>query len=101
MLSSTRIKYPEITFKSTKVSRMKVGFVAAGNLTMHSVTKPVSLPFTVTGPQKGGKGEMHMGIETALKLDRKDYGLTWNAVVKSTQAVSEIVDINISMDITK
>lgn len=94
-------KYPEITFKSTKISKTKNGFTALGNLTMHGVTKPVSLPFTVTGPQKGFKGELHMGIETAVALNRKDYGLTWNSIVEGSQAVGDTVNVTISMELLK
>ncbi|MBC8138820.1 MAG: YceI family protein [Fibrella sp.] len=94
-------KYPEITFKSTKITKRKGGFNALGNLTMHGVTKQISLPFTVTGPQKGFKGELHMGIETALVLNRKDYGLTWNNIVEGSQAVGDTVTVTINMELLK
>lgn len=94
-------KYPEITFKSTKVTKRKNGFTAIGNLTMHGVTKQVSLPFTVTGPQKGFKGELHMGVETSIALNRKDYGLTWNNIVEGSQAVGDTVTVTISMELLK
>ena len=94
-------KYPEITFKSTKVTKRKDGFTATGNLTMHGVTRQVSLPFTVTGPQKGFKGELHMGVETSVALNRKDYGLTWNNLVEGTQAVGDTVTVTISMELLK
>ncbi len=93
--------YPEITFKSTKITKRKGGFTAIGNLTMHGVTKQVSLPFTVTGPQKGFKGEYHMGIETAVALNRKEYGLVWNTIVEGTQAVGDTVTVTISMELIK
>lgn len=94
-------KYPDITFKSNKVTKRKGGFTAVGNLTMHGVTRQVSLPFTVSGPQKGFKGELHMGIETALVLNRKEYGLTWNNIVEGSQAVGETVNVSINMELLK
>lgn len=94
-------KYPEITFKSTKVTRRKGGFNAVGTLTMHGVSKTVTLPFTVSGPQKGPDSKMHLGVDTAITLNRSDYGLTWNAVIEGTRAVSEEVNISISMELVK
>ncbi|MBC7805465.1 MAG: YceI family protein [Akkermansiaceae bacterium] len=94
-------KYPEIAFKSTRITKRKDGFTAVGNLTMHGVTKSISLPFTVTGPQKGFKGELHMGVETALILNRKDYGLTWNNIVEGSQAVGDTVNVTINMELIK
>lgn len=94
-------KFPEITFKSTKITKRKNGLNALGNLTMHGVTRQVSLPFTVTGPQKGFKGELHMGVETAVALNRKDYGLTWNNIVEGSQAVGDVVNVTISMELLK
>ncbi|MBC8142378.1 MAG: YceI family protein [Armatimonadetes bacterium] len=93
--------YPEITFKSTKIAKSKNGFVATGNLTMHGVTKTVALPFTVAGPAKGFKGELHMGVDTALTLSRKEYALLWPAPVEASGAVGDAVNITISMEMIK
>ena len=94
-------KYPEITFKSTKIAKRKGGFIADGNLTMHGVTKTVRLPFTVAGPAKGFKNELHLGVDTALTLSRKEYGLTWPAPVEASGAVGDTISVTISMELTK
>ena len=94
-------KYPEITFKSTKISKTKKGFNATGQLTMHGITKTVVLPFTVEGPIKGPDGTPHMGIDTALTVNRQDYGLTWSKMVEGVSMVSNEVDIAISLDLAK
>jgi polyisoprenoid-binding protein YceI len=71
-------KYPEITFKSTSVKAAgKDKFDVTGNLTMHGVTKQVTLPVTHLGTVGSGK-DARYGFETTTTLDRKDYGIVWN-----------------------
>ena len=71
-------KYPEMSFKSTKVERKgKAGYVLTGDLTLKGVTKQVALPFTITGAIKDGRGNTRIGIAAQTKIDRRDYGITW------------------------
>ena len=70
-------KYPEMTFKSTSVSRKGKGYILTGNLTLKGVTKQVSLPFTITGAIKDARGNTRMGIAAQTTIDRRDYGITW------------------------
>ena len=72
-------KFPEITFKSTKVTpKGKDAFEVTGDLTMHGVTKSVTLPVSYMGMMKDGRGNEKGGFETTATLDRKEYGLLWN-----------------------
>jgi polyisoprenoid-binding protein YceI len=71
-------KYPEMTFKSTRVERKgKDRYVLYGDLTLKGVTKQVALPFTITGAIKDGRGNTRIGIAAQTKIDRRDYGITW------------------------
>jgi polyisoprenoid-binding protein YceI len=71
-------KYPEMTFKSTRVERKgKDRYVLYGDLTIKGVTKQVALPFTITGAIKDGRGNTRIGIAAQTKIDRRDYGITW------------------------
>jgi polyisoprenoid-binding protein YceI len=76
-------KYPDITFKSSKVKPTgKDTYDVTGNFTMHGVTKEITLPVTYLGAVKtkdrqGNEGEK-VGFETAVTLNRKDYGIIWN-----------------------
>ena len=71
-------KYPEMTFKSTRVERKgKASYVLHGDLTLKGVTKPIALPFTLTGAIKDGRGNTRIGIAAQTKIDRRDYGITW------------------------
>jgi len=71
-------KYPTLTFKSVSVQKKSDSeLVLTGDLTMHGVTKRVTVPVDVLGilPYRGGE---KVGFETTFTVDRKDYGITWN-----------------------
>jgi polyisoprenoid-binding protein YceI len=71
-------KFPEMTFKSTKVERKgKDSYVLTGDFTLKGVTKQVAIPFTLTGAIKDARGNMRFGIEAQTKINRQDYGITW------------------------
>jgi polyisoprenoid-binding protein YceI len=71
-------KYPEMTFKSTRVERKgKNGYLLIGDFTLRGVTKQVQLPFTVTGAIKDPWGNTRFGVSAETKIDRRDYGITW------------------------
>jgi polyisoprenoid-binding protein YceI len=70
-------KYPEMTFKSTKVERKGKGYNLTGDLTLKGVTKQVVLPFTITGAIKDGRSNTRIGIAAQTRIDRRDYGITW------------------------
>lgn len=77
-------KFPEITFKSEKVvSKGKDEYEAQGTLTMHGVSKAVTLPVHVTGPIKDPWGKDRAGFEVQTTLNRKDYGIVWNKALDS------------------
>ncbi len=72
-------KYPEITFKSTKIkSTGKDTYDVSGNLTMRGVTREITLPVTFLGFIKDPRGSQRGGFSTETKLNRKDYGINWN-----------------------
>ena len=70
-------KFPEMTFKSTRVERKGKNLILHGELTLKGVTKPVTLPFTLTGAIKDGRGNTRIGIAAQTKIDRRDFGITW------------------------
>jgi len=91
-------KYPEIIFQSTSVKKRGKGFVAMGDLTMHGVTKPIELPFWITGTFKKD-GSTNIGYHAHMTLDRRDYGITWENK-NSPGFVGDNIDVDIDM-ITK
>lgn len=70
-------KYPAITFVSTAVSRSSAtSYAVTGDLTMHGVTKPVTLAVTASPPFNHAGG-IRRGIEATTSINRKDFGLRW------------------------
>ena len=72
-------KFPEITFKSTKVEKKGNSYLLHGDFTLKGVTKQISLPFNITGAIKDNRGNMRFGIAAETKINRRDYGITWGA----------------------
>ena len=94
-------KFPTITFKSKKVvSGTGGGFQLVGDLTMHGVTKEVTLD--VTAPSKvikGMRGESRVAASATTKLNRQDYGVKWNADLDGGGVVvSDTVAITIDIE---
>jgi polyisoprenoid-binding protein YceI len=94
-------KYPEITFRSTRVEKKRGGsFVAHGNLTMHGVTREIALPFKVAGPVKDQQAGVRVGAETQVRLNRQDFGIKYNQVLDNgALAVANDVDVTISLEV--
>ena len=70
-------EYPAITFVSTGVSRSNAtSYSVTGNLTMHGVTRPVTLAVTASPPFPHAGG-IRRGIEATTSVNRKDFGLRW------------------------
>jgi polyisoprenoid-binding protein YceI len=97
-------KFPAITFKSTKIEKAGKGRLKlTGDLTMHGVTKPVVL--TVDGPSASIKdplGRTVRGVMATGKLDRKDWGMTWNkALDTGGMVVSDEVKLEINAELAE
>ena len=93
-------KYPTLTFTSSRLSRNTDGEMeAAGNLSIHGVTREVV--FAVEGPTPPGKdpwGNTRIGASATTKISRKDFGLTWNATLE-TGGILVGDDITITLDV--
>jgi len=76
-------KFPEMTFKSKKVTKSGERWSVTGDLTMLGVTKEVTLDTEVLGFQAGPKGGTMGGFEARGKLNRKDFGMNWNKALDS------------------
>jgi polyisoprenoid-binding protein YceI len=77
-------KYPTLKFRSTRLEpRGEEYFKLTGELTIHGVTKEVT--FDMEGPTPTVKdpwGNVRAGVTGSTKINRKDFGLVWNAVVE-------------------
>ncbi len=78
-------KFPTLTFKSTRVIRTADGeFAVTGDLTIRGVTR--SVVFNVEGPTPPAKdpwGNTRLGLSATTKINRKDFGLTWNSALEA------------------
>ena len=78
-------KFPTLSFKATRIKRVSNGELAvAGELTIHGVTR--NAVFHVEGPTAAHKdpwGNTRIGISATTRINRKDYGLTWNAALET------------------
>ena len=73
-------KFPTITFKSKKIiKKSNESYDVTGDLSIHGVTKEIVLPVTHLGKAKDPWGMERVGFEAEITLNRKDYGLMWNA----------------------
>lgn len=72
--------HPEITFSSTTVEQLDDGtFRVTGDLTIKGTTKPVTVDFEYTGTARDPFGNDRLGLEGSTVVNRKDWGLNWNA----------------------
>jgi polyisoprenoid-binding protein YceI len=96
-------KYPEMTFKSTRVERKgKMGGVLHGDLTLKGVTKQVSLPFTITGAIKDGRGTTRFGVSARTVINRRDYGITFGQPMDGGGlSIGNEVTINLQLEALK
>lgn len=93
-------KFPTLSFKSTKVSRAGDGELkVAGDLTLHGVTRPVVLAVEgPTPPAKDPWGNSRIAISATTKINRKDFGLTYNAALE-TGGILVGEEVAIALDI--
>jgi len=77
-------KYPALTFTSTRVTKKTEElYEVTGTLTIRGVAKEVTLPVTFLGAAKDPWGNERVGFETEIAINRKDFGLTWNAALET------------------
>jgi len=93
-------KFPTLSFTSTHVSRNADGdLTVAGDLTIHGVTRSVT--FAVEGPTLPAKdpwGNTRVGLSAITKINRKDFGLTWNAALE-TGGILVGDEVTITLDV--
>jgi polyisoprenoid-binding protein YceI len=76
-------KYPVITFKTKRVEQSGDQTLLVADFAMHGVTKELHLPVTLSGPVKDPQGNTRIGLEAKTTLNRKDYGIQFNAAMET------------------
>ena len=97
-------RYPKITFASTKIVSTGVdSYSITGDLTIRDVTRQVILQVDSVTPEiKDPNGLYRLGASASTRIERKDFGLTWNAVLESGGfVVGDEVDITIDVELVR
>jgi polyisoprenoid-binding protein YceI len=97
-------KFPTLAFKSQHIRVIRDGELAIeGDLTIHGITRKAV--FTVEGPTPPAKdpwGNTRVAISGTTKINRKDYGLTWNAALETGGIlVGEEITITLEVEFVK
>ena len=93
-------KYPDVTFKSTKVEKTAAGWTVTGDFTMKGVTKSISFPFNIAGflpadQRSGGK----MGVTAETVINRRDYGVNYGGKLPNgTAQLSDDVKVVLQIE---
>jgi polyisoprenoid-binding protein YceI len=95
--------YPEITFRSTSFNKVKGDdYKLTGDLTMKGITKPVELDVEYGGSAKDAYGNNKFGFEVTGKVNRKDFGMTFNALTETGGlALGEDIKLSANIQLAK
>ena len=94
--------YPTITFKMKSYNKTAEGFTAVGDLTLHGVTKEITLVGQYNGATKDPWGNTRAGFSAEGKLNRKDFGMVWNKTLDSGGlVVGDEVQIRLDVECIK
>lgn len=95
--------YPTMTYKSTSVEKIDDTTArVTGELTIKDVTKPVTIEFLHTGSAKDPYGNLRAGFEGQATINRKDWGLNWNAALETGGfLVSDRVQLEVDVSAVK
>ena len=94
--------FPEMTFRATSVEGDGEDYTLTGDLTIRGVTKPIELEVEFTGVAVDPFGATRAGFSAEAEISRKEFGLTWNAVLETGGLlVSDKVMINVEAALVK
>jgi polyisoprenoid-binding protein YceI len=77
-------EYPQLTFSSTEIKQTgETSFDVTGDLTLKGITRSVTIPFEFEGSAKDPFGNERIGFEGSTTINRKDYGISFNAALET------------------
>jgi len=97
------VTFPKLTFQSTSFEKVSGDdYKLTGNLTVHGVTEPVTLNVELGGVTTDPWGQSKVGFEITGKINRKDFGLEWNATLETGGVMlSEEVKLLLNVQLIK
>ncbi|SMX93787.1 YceI family protein [Brevibacterium antiquum] len=95
--------YPEIRFVSSAIDEVDEGsYIVTGDLTIRAMTKTVSIPLELIGVESDPDGNVRAGLEGSRRIDRKDWGVTWNTKLDSGGVlVSDKITLEFELSLIK
>ena len=92
-------RYPEMTFRSKRIERDGGAYRIIGDLSLHGVTREVAIDAEFAGTGKDPWGSRRAGFSAKASLDRREFGLVWNAALETGGVlVGENVEISIELE---
>ena len=95
-------KFPKLSFTSTRIEGQGDSWKVTGDLTIKDITRSITLNAEWAGAAKDPWGNTKAGLNLSGKIDRKDFGLTWNAALEAGGVlVSDEVRIQCEVQLAK
>lgn len=95
-------QFATITFRSKKVAAAGTGYKVTGDLTLHGATKEVTLNVESVSPEITDPWSLQRrGLVATTTINRKDFGMGWNADVGSGVMLSENIEITLDLEMTR
>lgn len=93
--------FPKMTFKSTSISGKREAFKLTGDLTLKGKTQKVVFDGTYKGTAKDAYGNIKAAFTATAKINRKDFGLSWNNAVEIGPVVGDIITLDLKIQAAK
>jgi polyisoprenoid-binding protein YceI len=96
-------RYPEITFRASSIEpRVDGGYRVTGDLAIRDITQQIAFDVAFTGLARDAMGNIRVGFEGSTQVNRKNWGLTWNAALETGGLlVSEKVTLELDVSAIK
>lgn len=94
-------KFPKLTFQSKRFEGRPESFKLVGDLTIKGKTKEVTLDGKYLGTVKDGYGNQKAAFQATTKINRRDFGLTWNSAVEAGPVVGDEISISLKIQAAK
>ena len=95
-------KFPKLEFRSTGITKTSAGYAIRGDLTIHGVTRPVTLDATLSEALTNPWGKQVRAARVMGKIKRQDFGLTWNKTLdQGGMLVGDEVAIDVKLELNK
>jgi len=95
--------HPEMIFSATGIDEVEEdNYVVVGELTVRGITRPLTIPLALLGLERDQTGALRAGFEGTRRIDRKDWGISWNTPLDSGGVlVSDKITLEFELSLVK